>query len=193
MDLPASIKVALLAEKLLAAAKTVIVAGPVPVRLDVTVNQGSLEAALQLQGEGRLRLIVRMPPLGSKESDDGLMTGSWQEPAAWLTVNVAVPMRTESVRALFVSLLTAAVPLIGVGEVDTTACVGASNVSDESGRASQGHPGARDKLKEKVPPLPGRLCERGETLGMQSVGEEKSILVIVPVEANGDGPLGLVV
>ena len=80
--LPAIVSVVERAEKLFGPAKIVIAAGPDPLALVETVSQGAVAAAVQLQLAGNVRLTLRRPPLESKASEGGLMTGSWQEPAS---------------------------------------------------------------------------------------------------------------
>jgi hypothetical protein len=101
-----------------------------------------------------------------------------------LTVKVAAPMTTDSVCPAPVLLFCRTVPLNAIGEVVTTPCVGEFKVMllallfAES--ASQGHPSASVSSKVKGPPRPGKFTDAGETLGVQSVGELKSILTTKP-------------
>src|SRR6267143_1365922 len=77
------------------------------------------------------------------------------------------------------------VPLIGTGESETTPYAGALTVMKLSATASQGQPGERVRLDEMRPPLAGTLWVCGETLGLQSTGELKSILLTTAVVRKG--------
>jgi len=73
---PAMVSVVERAEKLFCPAKTVMDAGPVPLGLLETLSQGAAATAIQLQEDGSVRLTLRIPPLESKATDRGLITGS---------------------------------------------------------------------------------------------------------------------
>jgi len=82
MGFPAMVRVVERAEKLFCPAKIVIDAGPVPLGLLETLSQGAAGTAIQLQEDGSVRVMLRIPPLESKATARGLITGSWQEPAS---------------------------------------------------------------------------------------------------------------
>src|SRR6266852_9883024 len=79
---PAIVSIVERGEKLFCAARIVIDAGPIPLELLETASHGAPGTAVHLQESGSVRLRLRIPPLESKATERGLITGSWHEPGA---------------------------------------------------------------------------------------------------------------
>jgi len=102
-------------------------------------------------------------------------------------VNIAVPTETVPVAPKLALGFWATLPLIRIGDVEMTPWSGEPTlVNDPPGTAAQEQPGESVRLNENVPPRPGKVCDWGETLGLQSVGTLRSILITKTVSVGLD-------
>jgi hypothetical protein len=103
-------------------------AGPVPLEFALTLSHGALDTAVHVHCDGRVRLRLVVPPFEPNVTGVGVITGTWQEPALCITVNVAGPIRTVPETLPWVELFCPTTPVIVTGEEETTPDAGVLRV-----------------------------------------------------------------